>query len=229
MLAFPPFLAPAAFYARLLNALLQREDWARSRLYPHAGKTVRFVAGPVRLSLCIDSSGYTQASNAAIVPDVTLTIPSDQITQLPSLIKSQDPSALVAILHIEGDAGLAQTVSDLARDLRWDIEHELASRVGDAAAMRILQTGSVLFSTARSSTRHLTENISEYLAYESNLLVSRPAYTGWADTLNDVQQRLAQLEARVNALPHPAAGNTQTAKNKHASSTTRSKQGHDHV
>src|SRR5690625_1568391 len=107
MLAFPSFLAPAALYARLLNALLQREDWARARLYPHAGKTVRMVAGPVNINLGIDSSGYTHVSDNAIVPDVTLTIPSHQISNIPALLRSQDPSALVAILHIDGDAGLA--------------------------------------------------------------------------------------------------------------------------
>lgn len=200
MLALPSFLAPAAVYARLLNALLQREDWARTRLYPHAGKTVRFVAGPVKVSLCIQSSGYTQPSDTAVVPDVILTIPRHQISKLPSLIKSNDPSELVAILHIEGDAGLAQAVSDLARDLRWDIEHDLARRVGDVAATRIVQTGSTILHTARQSTQNISENISEYLAHESGLLASRPAVTVWSGALNDAHQRVEQLERRVNAL-----------------------------
>ena len=205
MPALPSFLAPAAVYARLLNALLHREDWARSRLYPHAGKTVRFVAGPVRVSLCIESSGYAQPSDPAVVPDVTLTIPSHQISRLPSLIKGKDPSELVAILHIEGDAGLAQAVSDLARDLRWDIEHDLAARLGDVAAVRIVQTGSALVRTARQSTQHLTENISEYLAHESKMLLSRPAFTVWSGALDDAHQRLEQLERRFDSLTPPRA------------------------
>lgn len=202
MLAFPSFLAPAAFYARFLNALLRREDWARSRLYQHSGKTVRFVAGPLTISLRIESSGYTHVSDPAIVPDVTLTIPTEQISKLPALVKSQDPSDLVAILHIQGDAGLAQTVSDLARDLRWDVEHDLASKIGDVAARRILKTGSALFHTTRQSTRHLTENVSEYLAHESKMLVNRPAFTVWSTELDTLQQRLEQLESRVHTLTH---------------------------
>ncbi len=200
MLAFPPFLAPAALYARLLNALLQREDWARARLYPHSGKTVRFVAGPVKISLSIESSGYTQVSDPAVVPDVSLTIPSSQISKLPALIKSNNPSDLIAILHIEGDAGLAQTVSDLARDLRWDIEHDLSTKVGDVAAMRLMHAGSALVRTARQSTKNLNENIGEYLAHESGLMANRPAFTVWSESLNDAYQRLDQLERRVNAL-----------------------------
>lgn len=205
MLALPSFLAPAAVYARLLNVLLKREDWARTRLYPHAGKTVRFVAGPVKISLCVESSGFTQPSDPAVVPDVTLTIPTHQVSKLPSLIKNNDPSQLVAILHIDGDAGLAQTVSDLARDLRWDIEHELASRVGDITAMRLIQTGSIVTDAARKSTRNLSENVSEYLGHESGLLVNRPAFSMWSGDLNDAQRHIEQLEARLNALSLPGA------------------------
>lgn len=209
MLALPSFLAPAAVYARLLNALLKREDWARERLYPHSGKTVRFVAGPVQLSLGIESSGYTHASSPAIVPDVTLTIPSGEISRLPGLLRSEDPSALVSVLHIEGDAGLAQTVSDLARDLRWDIEHDLADRIGDIAALRVLQTGSSLVRGASQSARHLGGNISEYITYESGLLVNRPALTTWVGQIDALQQKIEQLEHRARSLAQPEAKSRQ--------------------
>lgn len=219
MLALPSFLAPAAVYARLLNALLQREDWARARLYPHSGKTVRFVAGPVRISLCVESSGFTQPSDPSVVPDVTLTIPTHQIAKLPALIKNNDPSELVALLHIEGDAGLAQTVSDLARNLRWDIEHDLASRFGDVAALRIVQTGSTLFNTARQTTRNLSENMGEYLGHESGLLTNRPAFTGWAGDLSDARHRLELLENRINALTNTQAATQAGNTRKHAHTT----------
>lgn len=210
MLATSSFPAPATVFARLLNKLLQREDWARVRLSQHAGKTVRFVVGKATASLSIASSGYTQVSDPAIVPDVTLTIPSDQISKLPGLIRSKDPSALTAILHIQGDAGLAQAVSDLARDLRWDIEHDLATAVGDLAALRILRGGSWFLRTARQSAQRFAGNVGEYLAHESQLLANRQAFTGWTDQLNDMQQRLARLEARTDALNRPAAGRTST-------------------
>lgn len=200
MLVFPSFLAPAAVYARLLNSLLRREDWARNRLALHAGKTVRFVVGTIKISLTIESSGFTQASDPAIIPDVTLTIPTSQISALPGLIRSKDPSALIAILHIQGDAALAQTVSDLARDLRWDIEDDLAARVGDVAAMRILRGASLFVRTARQSTRHFAENTGEYLAHESGLMANRQAFTVWTDSFQDMQHRLEQLEARADIL-----------------------------
>lgn len=202
MLALPSFLAPAVVHARLLNSLLRREDWARDRLAQHAGKTVRFVVGTLKISLTIESSGFTQASDPAIVPDVTLTIPASKIPALPALIKSKDPSALTAILHIQGDAALAQAVSDLARDLRWDVEHDLAARVGDVAALRIVRGASLFARTARQSTRHLAENAGEYLAHESSLMANRQAVTVWTGTVDDMKHRLEQLEARITSLEH---------------------------
>lgn len=200
MLALPSFLTPAALYTRVLNSLLQREDWARNRLHQHAGKTVRFVIGNRNVSLTIESSGFTQTSDPAIVPDVTLTIPARQIPALPGLIRRKDPSGLTAILHIEGDAALAQTVSDLARDLRWDVEHDLAALVGDVAAVRIMRTASAVGRTTQDAAQHLAENAGEYLAHESGLMANRQAFTVFTDTFGQMQRQLDQLEARAQAL-----------------------------
>lgn len=205
MRAFPSLPAPAAVFARLLNTLLQREDWARTRLSQHAGKTIGFVIGRMRLQLSIDSSGLTQTSDPAIVPDVTLTIPSEHIASLPGLIRAKDPSQLTRILHIQGDAGLAHTVSDLARDLRWDIEDDLAGRVGDIAALRLLHGGASLLGALRQSARHLGENAGEFLAHESGLMANRTALDVFQDDLDSMEQRLQSLESRMSLLTADAS------------------------
>src|SRR5690606_25300557 len=138
MLAFPPFPAPASVCARLLNSLLRREDWAKERLARHGGKSVRFVAAPWHIGLAIGADGLVEASDAAIVPDVTLTLPSDKLSQLPAILRRGDTDEITALLHIQGDAGLAQVVSELARGLRWDAEDDLARLVGDVAAVRLM-------------------------------------------------------------------------------------------
>src|SRR3546814_3047103 len=105
--------APSAVQARVLNKLLQREDWARDRLSRHSGKTVRFALGGFKTGFTLRAGGLVDACDPAIVPDVVLTIPADKLTELPSLLRSRDPAALTALMRVEGDAGLAQVVSDL--------------------------------------------------------------------------------------------------------------------
>lgn len=200
MSTLPSFLTPAAVQSRVLNRLLQREDWARRRLDEHAGKTVRFMLGPVSSSLTIITSGLTQASDPAIVPDVTLTIPAEHLAELPALARQRNPEALTAIMRIEGDAGLAQTVSGLARDLRWDVEDALAQRVGDVAALKILGGARLLADTARRGARNLAENLSEYLAHEEPLITSRSALDSWSAQVQAMSRQLDQLEHRMQAL-----------------------------
>lgn len=191
--------------ARVLNALLQREDWARERLARHAGKTVRLVVGGLRLDLGITSDGRSEQANAAIVPDVILTLPADRLAQVPAMLRSEDPSALAELMHIEGDAGLARVVSDLARDLRWDVENDLAAVVGDVAARRLVTGMRSLAVGAQQSVERLRDNVGEYLQEESGLLVGRAAYDNWSADLATALDRLSALEARVGAMRSGAA------------------------
>lgn len=207
MLPIPSFLAPATVCAGVLNKLLQREPWARDRLARHSGKTVRFVAGSWVVGLSLQASGLVQASDPAIVPDVTLTIPADHLGQLPKVLRSADPDEIAELMHVQGDAGLARVVSDLARELRWDVEDDLAKVVGDVAAVRLLSGARMLAEGVRQAGRRLAGNVGEYLSEESGTLLSRPAFYEWQQRIQVAQQRLAELERNVQGLERRMAAN----------------------
>jgi ubiquinone biosynthesis protein UbiJ len=192
---------PAALHSRILNMLLRREDWARDRLSRHAGKTVQFVVGSFKSGFTLQSDGYAQRSNAAVVPDVVLTIPAARVPELFSVLRSRDPAAITAVLHVQGDAALAQVVSDLARDLRWDVEDELARVVGDLAASRLLGLGRGMAEGMQTAGQRLAENVGEYLTEENGLMLTRPTYENWVAELQAMRRRLDLLDARVGALP----------------------------
>ncbi|AEC21924.1 hypothetical protein PT7_3384 [Pusillimonas sp. T7-7] len=205
MLSLPSFLTPVAIYARMLNKLLQRESWARDRLSRHSGKTVGFKAGSFKMGLSIQSDGLVQPSDQAVTPNVTLTIPADQLAELPGVLRARDPALLTELLHVEGDAGLAQVVSELARDLRWDIEDDLSRVVGDVAATRMVQAADALKTGVQMAASRLAGNASEYLTEESALMASRPAYDDWAARMQAMRRRLDQLDHRIAALASRSA------------------------
>lgn len=200
MLPIPSFLTPAAISTRALNKLLQREDWARARLSLQAGKTTRFVAGRLTLNLTVQADGYVQSCDPAIVPDVTLTIPTQKLGQLPAVLRAGDPNAIAALLHVQGDAGLASVVSDLARDLRWDIEADLARVVGDVAALRVVNGARSLSTGFGQAAGRFAANVGEYLSEEAQLLAARPAYGEWNDRLDAARARIDALESRLAGL-----------------------------
>lgn len=205
MLSLPLFLAPSALYARVLNKLLQREEWALERLSQHSGKSLRISVAGFTSSLTIQAAGKVQPSDPAIVPDVTLTIPAHRLAELPAILQARDPAGLTALLHIEGDAALAQLASDLARDLRWDPEEDLSRVVGDIAAIRVMRTGKLLAQGVQVSAVRLAENVTEFLGEESGLMTARPALDAHAARLAQLAQRLNVLDGRMGQLARPAA------------------------
>ncbi|MCD0506239.1 ubiquinone biosynthesis accessory factor UbiJ, partial [Bordetella petrii] len=128
---------PARLLVRALNTLLAREAWARERLARHAGKTVRFAVGGFAGGLAINSEGYADQADQAVVPDVTLTVDPAKLNPL-RLLPGQERPDVAEATHIEGEAALARVVADLAANLRWDPEDDLARVVGDIPAARLV-------------------------------------------------------------------------------------------
>lgn len=200
MLGIPSFLEPGAVGVRLLNALLDREDWARERLRGYAGKTVSLVVGRVQLIYTISSQGKLEQGHPAVVPDVTLTLPQDKLPELPQILQDGDFSRVAQLMHVQGEAGLANLVSDLAANLRWDAEHDLANIVGDVMAVRLFSGARRAFSGLRDLGQRLTGNVSEYLTEETALLVTRPELDGLREQSAGLTQRLDELDRRLNHL-----------------------------
>lgn len=195
MLPFSFLPTPARLAVGALNALLKREDWARERLARHAGKTVRFALGGFTLGLTIDSEGLAAQADAAVVPDVTLTVVPEK---LPRLGAGGEAPDFAEATHISGDAALAQVVADLSKQLRWDPEDSLARLVGDIPARRIAGGLRAAAGGARQAGQRMAENVSEYLAEESGMLLGRPALEQW-------RLDLAELNACADALARSAA------------------------
>lgn len=191
----PPFVASAGISA--FNRLLRLEPWAAERLSRHAGKTVRFIIGRAEVSLVISSQGTLQLADAAVVPDVTLTLPEKQTGRLLDVIRHQDPEQIVDALYIQGDAGLANVVADLARHLRWDVEDDLARVVGDIPATRIMAGARAVSRGFAAAGQRFAGNVAEYLTEESPTLMAKAHLPVHQERMTQLLQQLDQLDRRV--------------------------------
>jgi ubiquinone biosynthesis protein UbiJ len=201
-------LNPSSIAVRALGSLLVRESWARERLRAHAGKTACLVFGGTRIVLTVTAVGLVQVADPAAIPDVTLTVAGDRLPEL----MSGDPARRMAAVRIEGDAALAQVVGDLARDLRWDFEDDLAGLIGDIPAARVVGAASGFASSLRGSAWRLASNVAEYLTEERGVLASSYDLAAWGSEVRRLrddaeragkrvehfQARLARLEARLD-------------------------------
>jgi ubiquinone biosynthesis protein UbiJ len=211
MLPIPVLPDPGRPAVRALNALLRREEWARARLGRHAGKTVRLAVGGFRLSLTVDSEGYADLADPAVVPDVTLTADPAKfrIARLfQAGAENTDPAAaararadtIADMMHISGDAGLAQVVAELAAQLRWDVEDDLARLLGDIAAARLVGGARALSSGLRGAAARLGNNLVEYLSQERPVLTPRSLMENWGADIKRANAALDAADARAAAL-----------------------------
>lgn len=206
MLPLPSILSPDHLTARALNALLRREQWAAERLSRHAGKSLRFTVGSLQVGLSIEASGQLRVCDRAVVPDVSLTIGAQHLADLPAILRSRDLSAITEKLHVQGDAALATLVSELARDLRWDIEDDMAAVFGDVIGPGLLKGGMAALGMAQTVAQRAAANVAEYLGEEGRLLATRADVDAWRDDCDDLLRRLDALERRMNVVAVPKAG-----------------------
>lgn len=192
--SLPPIAAlhPVRAMAAAFNLLTLQQPWAAERLARHAGKTIRISLGGFSITLTIDSQGHLEQSDAAVIPDVVLEVVAEKLT-VSRLFQKMSQETMADMVHISGQAALAQLVSELARDLRPDPEDALAKVFGDIAARKLVKGANTLFHTVQTACQNLTQNVAEYLSEETDTLASRPALT-----LHGLQH--APLETRISTL-----------------------------
>lgn len=178
-----------------LDHLLTRESWARERLRPHAGAVVRIDGGALLLTLRIDEHGMLVACETGVEPDVTLTLPADAPFRL-----LLDRQSLFAGIRLAGSADIAEALAFVFRNLRWDVEEDLARVVGDIPARRLNLLGRRLLQQIGETGRRLTVNVAEYASEEAQIVVPAREVVSFTSEVDRLRDDLARLEKRVQRL-----------------------------
>ncbi|MGQ0750577.1 MAG: ubiquinone biosynthesis accessory factor UbiJ [Betaproteobacteria bacterium] len=178
-----------------INRVLRRNSWALHELRPFAGRTTRFALPLATCSFTIAETGELYAADSEARPDVTFLITPGQMLR----VLARDETVLGAIA-VEGDTDFATVVNRVWRQLRWDIEEDLAVLFGDIAAHRMAQTARTLDRWRAQSLDGLAHSFAEYWTEEQPLI----ARAGDVETFNREVDRLrddlARLEKRIQQL-----------------------------
>lgn len=184
--------------------LCSQQPWAAERLAVYGGKTIRICLGAFHGSFTISSDGHLSKADDAVVPNVTLNIVPERLG-LGALEQWRNGQPSADFVDIQGEAALAQVVSDLARDLRPDPEDALSRWIGDVAAVRLVSAAGAVFRSVGEAVQRLGQNVSEYLAYEDPVIVPRQDlrelaqdHQSLAHRLDSLAKRIDQLQARID-------------------------------
>jgi ubiquinone biosynthesis accessory factor UbiJ len=202
-----PFLAiQSAFQARgaqlacaAVNHLLNLEPNVQAHLKAHVGRSV-LLRWEAMLMLPMGEQRFTIDGDLTLRASVSSNTESADVTvSLQSGLLQATNEERLRFIRIEGDALLAQDLSIVAKQLRWDAEHDLAGVIGGPAAHWVsgnVQKAAKLFQQA---VEQLKSNASEAVIH----------YPGWAvgaAALQSHKTELSALKVRIEALAARMAG-----------------------
>lgn len=199
-LPMPAALRPTAVAVRALNAVLAREPWVQQRLQHYVGRRVSLRVGTWSHTFSFDHTGSLVSVTDAHPADVQLTIPTAHLAKMPEALSHSTPEAVLALVHIQGDAGLASVLAQIASQLQFDPEAEIARFTGDLVAVRLMTLYKQLVLTGRKTWQSLEQNTAEFLGEESGILVNTNYNILWQDRMQQLEQRLSTLEQRTAQL-----------------------------
>ncbi len=197
---FPMFPNPLDALPAAINHMLAAEPWARAQLVPHANKTLHIVVQPFTIGLAIAPDGSVARAAPGSVADTTITLPYATAARALMGTFTGGADALMRDLRVDGDAELAQAVSLLVRNLRWDVEEDLSTVVGDAVAHRVVATARAAGGEFRRSNEKFAAGVSEYLLDENPQLVRPRAVRVLADGVRKLRDDIARLEKRLDRM-----------------------------
>ncbi|HEY4367999.1 MAG TPA: SCP2 sterol-binding domain-containing protein [Steroidobacteraceae bacterium] len=107
-------------------------------------------------------------------------------------------------VHIEGDAEVAQTFSELLKHARPDFEEELSRVVGDVAAHQIGNVARTALAFGRRASNTFAQNVAEYLQEEGRDLPTRTEADEFVAGVDKLREDVDRLEAKLAMRRRPS-------------------------
>jgi ubiquinone biosynthesis protein UbiJ len=166
-------------------------------LQKQKNKTIKLVLPLVEMSLIVTDQGFFALSDQLTSePNVTLTIGSDVFNAY--IAGGKD--AAVKHVKVSGDVDLAQAVSSLAGQLRWEAEEDLSKLVGDPMAHRIMKAAQQSKQFGQNVLQDVGTSVLEYLVHEKPTLVKREELVRHKDEIRRLRDDVERIEKRIERL-----------------------------
>jgi ubiquinone biosynthesis protein UbiJ len=178
----------------VLNRMLARQAWARTKLAPFAGRVARISAPPFALSLAVAEGGRF-ADAAGAEPAVTIGMDA---SALPLVLG--DPQAVLRNVSLAGDADFAQALSFVLQNLRPEPEEELSRFIGDAPAQRLVSLLRVSAGHWRQLAERLLDSGAHYVVTENPMVVPRAELDAFNADVARLRDDVARFEKRLERL-----------------------------
>jgi ubiquinone biosynthesis protein UbiJ len=197
--AFPDIPLAAA-----LNALLNAQPAALSRLQRHSGKSLRLNLPLLPLNLKLDGNGCFSPLNEA--ENAEEAKPALSLTPMPGALPLLlGDGKLADLFRFEGDDLFASDLSHALADFDWVLA--LRPYLGDIAASRVEQFLRGFGDWREKATQAAGRNLAEYAVHEQGMLAEPHAVRTFINEVDAVREAVDRLEARLRHLESQPVSN----------------------
>jgi ubiquinone biosynthesis protein UbiJ len=160
-----------------------------------------FDVFPARLAIAVTVDGKLRPAPPEALPAVTI-----RLTHLTVLQVMAGGEEAWRKAEISGDTDFAAVISQVASNLRWDVEEDLSRVVGDIAAHRMAQAGRTAAAWPKKAARSMAENAAEYLTEEKAVLVTQLQAAEFMREVDELRDAVERLDKRIERLSRPVHG-----------------------
>ena len=184
----------------VLNRNIAASSAAQSLCRRLTGKRLAIRLRGTPISLFFHSDGERMALDTASADPASATLTGTPLSLLQLAGVTPEAALRSGAVHIEGDAEVAQSFSELLKQARPDFEEELSRVIGDVAAHQIGNVARSALAFGRRTADTFAQNIAEYLQEEGRDLPTRVEADEFVAGVDKLREDTDRLEARVNLL-----------------------------
>ena len=179
-----------------VNHILHQNDWTKPHLVNFAGKVIELNYGNdlfIQLMQINNDGSLSLVKNAESLPSLTIKVSNRTVFQM---ITKQD----LDDIEIQGDMKLAKKLSEVLKNLEWDLSLEIDRYLGPQAAGLYQRLSNKIITRISDITKNIMETTVEYYLEENKIFAKPYQVKEFNDDVDELLIRFENLQRKYNEI-----------------------------
>jgi ubiquinone biosynthesis protein UbiJ len=179
-----------------VNHILHQNDWTKPHLVNFAGKIIELNYGNdlfIQLMQINNDGLLSLIKNTESQPSLTIKVSNRTVFQM---ITKQD----LDDIEIQGDMKLAKKLSEVLKNLEWDLSLEIDRYLGPQAAGIYQRLSNKIITRIRDITKNIMETTVEYYQEENKIFAKPYQVKEFNDDVDELLIRFENLQRKYNEI-----------------------------
>ena len=179
-----------------VNHILHQNDWIKPHLVNFAGKVIELNYGNdlfIQLMQINNDGSLSLVKNAESQPSLTIKVSNKTVFQM---ITKQDFDDV----EIQGDMKLAKKISEVLKNLEWDLSLEIDRYLGPQTAGLYQRLSNKIITRIRDIKINIMETTVEYYQEENKIFAKPYQVKEFNDDVDELLIRFENLQRKYNEI-----------------------------